>query len=72
MKTFDEWFSSKQGEAYDSMYCFARDAWKAAQEVEREECANVCERLISGDGICADDGVWIHDCADAIRARGNN
>ena len=36
---------------------------------EREACAKVCERLISGDGICADDGVWIHDCAAAIRAR---
>lgn len=33
--TFDEWFLSKQGEQYDSMYVFARDAWTAAQEVER-------------------------------------
>ena len=36
---------------------------------EREACAHAVERLISGDGICADDGVWIHDCADAIRMR---
>ena len=33
-----------------------------------EEAARVCDRLISGDGICAADGVWIHDCAAAIRA----
>lgn len=33
-----------------------------------ERAAEACERLISGDGICAADGVWIHDCADAIRA----
>ena len=37
---------------------------------EREACAQTAERLISGDGICTDDGVWIHDCAAAIRARG--
>ena len=37
-------------------------------KAERERCAKVIERLISGDGICADDGVWIHDCAEAIRA----
>lgn len=35
---------------------------------ERERCAAVCERLISGDGICATDEVWIHDCAEAIRS----
>lgn len=38
-------------------------AWNAALE----HAAKVCDRLISGDGICADDGVWIHDCAEAIR-----
>ena len=43
-----------------------------AVAAEREACAKVCERIISGDGICADDGVWIHDAAAAIRARGNN
>lgn len=42
----------------------------AVEQAEREKCAHTVERLISGDGICADDGVWIHDCADAIRARG--
>lgn len=30
--TFNEWFKSKQGEPYDSMYVFARDAWMAAKE----------------------------------------
>ena len=29
--TFDEWFQSKQGEPYDSMYPFARDAFKAGK-----------------------------------------
>ena len=30
--TFDEWFQSKQGEPYDSMYVFAKDAWNAARK----------------------------------------
>lgn len=29
-RAFDDWFQSKQGEPYDSMYVFARDAWLAA------------------------------------------
>jgi|GEM_PF-6515856 len=44
-----------------------------AKIIERktiERCAGTVERLISGDGICADDGVWIHDCAAAIRELG--
>ncbi len=45
-------------------------AFEDGCQAEREECAVVCERLISGDGICADNEVWIHDCAEAIRARG--
>jgi len=28
--TFQEWFQSKQGEPYDSMFMFAKDAWEAA------------------------------------------
>lgn len=48
------------------------DYWqRKAQEIENaayERAAMVCDRLISGDGICAVDGVWIHDCAAAIRA----
>lgn len=44
-------------------------AFEAGRVAEREACAVVCERLISGDGICADNEVWIHDCAEAIRAR---
>ena len=63
MVTFDEWFQSKQGEAYETMYCFARDAWKAAQEVEREACADICAKVGTiGSGISE----------EAIRARGNN
>lgn len=42
--TFDEWFQSKQGEPYDSMYVFARDAWNAALGQQREECALMCEK----------------------------
>jgi hypothetical protein len=34
--TFEEWFLSKQGEAYDSMYVFAKDAWNAAISVKQE------------------------------------
>lgn len=41
--TFDEWFQSKQGEPYDSMYVFARDAWTSAIAAEREACAKVAE-----------------------------
>jgi len=40
---------------------------KESRRLERERCAQTVERLISGDGICADDGVWIHDCVEAIR-----
>ena len=29
--TFDEWFQSKQGEPYDSMYPFARGAFEAGR-----------------------------------------
>lgn len=38
-----------------------------AREYVLEEAAHTCERLISGDGLCANDGVWIYDCAAAIR-----
>lgn len=33
-REFDDWFRSKQGEPYDSMYVFARDAWNASQAAE--------------------------------------
>lgn len=49
----------------------AQNAVALAVLLEREACSHTVERLISGDGICADDGVWIHDCADAIRKRSN-
>lgn len=41
---------------------------KEIENAAYERAAGVCDRLISGDGICAADGVWIHDCAAAIRA----
>ena len=39
-----------------------------AKNEARRESAKVCNRLIHGDGICADGEVWIHDCEDAILA----
>lgn len=53
--------------------CHQTDLEAFAKIIERktiERCAGTVERLISGDGICADDGVWIHDCAAAIRKLG--
>ena len=43
------------------------DQLAEARKQERERCAFTVERLIVGDGICASDEVWIHDCAEAIR-----
>ena len=43
--TFDEWFLSKQGEPYDSMYVFARDAWNDAQASERIQHQAELQRL---------------------------
>lgn len=48
--TFDEWFLSKQGEPYDSMYMFARDAWRAANE----QCALWLESHDSDGGRTAE------------------
>jgi len=80
---FDEWFRSKQGLSYDSMFLFARDAWDAAKAVEREECAKICEENCAGysygrdkQGPCLTEfpkeSGGRHDgmtYADAIRAR---
>lgn len=67
MVTFDEWFISKQGEAYDSMYCFARDAWEAAQDVDREACLVEIEQGIWFDKTTSE---ILDSIAEAIRARG--
>ena len=40
---FMEWFQSKQGQPYDSMFMFAKDPWADATAQEREACAKVCE-----------------------------
>lgn len=61
--TFDQWFKSKQGEAYDSMYLFARDAWQAAQAAEREAIVKVCIKIMECEENTAS------ECVDAIRAR---
>ncbi len=40
-----------------------------AIEIEREACAKVCDEKADADGW---DGYYANQCADAIRARGNN
>ena len=73
------WHSPTEGLSYENHYSdnqplFEHPAPIPAEQIaeikrkERERCAAVCERLISGDGICADNEVWIHDCAEAIRS----
>src|SRR5574340_498162 len=68
--TFDEWFRSKQGEPYYSMWAFARDAWQESAKQEREACAQEAERQM-------DDEPYGHakfrcaNIAAAIRARGD-
>lgn len=54
-----EGFTIYPGDIHHAAYV----AWNAALE----HASKVCDRLISGDGICADGEVWIHDCAEAIR-----
>jgi len=34
--TFEDWFQSRQGNAYDSMYMFAQSAWNVATEQMQE------------------------------------
>jgi len=64
--TFDDWFMSKQGTPYDSMYMFAKDAWIASAE----QCALICEkrgnenRLAEGKPNGDRDEFY---CADDIR-----
>lgn len=76
--TFDEWFQSKQGEAYASMYAFAKDAWEIAINIEREECAKVCDELAVGYERSSQghwSGAYEHmdtaanECASEIRGR---
>jgi len=35
--TFKKWFESKQGEPYDSMFLFAKDAWEASESRMKED-----------------------------------
>ena len=50
--TFEDWYLNKQGGYYDSMYLFARDAWQAAQEAERERCRIAACQACSAEDIC--------------------
>lgn len=43
--TYEEWFSSKQGEPYDSMYVFAKDAWQACYASHDDEVAEFKRQL---------------------------
>lgn len=43
--TYEEWFSSKQGEPYDSMYVFAKDAWQACYASRDDEVAEFQRQL---------------------------
>lgn len=66
-KSYAEWID----EEIEKAILAALDDPALRGEIENaayERAAEACERLISGDGICAADGVWIHDCAAAIRA----
>jgi len=64
--SFDEWFRSKQGLSYDSMFLFARDAWDAAQRIEREECAKLCQSKHANGNYAYDHR---DECAEAILER---
>jgi hypothetical protein len=69
---FEEWFQSKQGESYASMFMFAKDAWADATAQEREACAKVCEETHHPFGWSAETEDWTgatDNCAAAIRAR---
>jgi len=55
-------------DAIANLHCAITTAHATGFRAGVEAAARVCDRLISGDGICAADGVWIHDCAAAIRA----
>ena len=44
------------------------EAYAAGQRDMQERAGQALSRLIAGDGQVAADGVWIHDCVDAIRA----
>jgi len=60
---FDKYYGTDSPEFLDMLVAF----YHISQREAFEQAAHTCERLISGDGICASDEVWIHDCAEAIR-----
>ena len=63
------WYVSCNQDWTDFLACLERFAAIVAA-AEREACVQTLERLIGGDGIVAEDGVWVHDCVAALRARG--
>ena len=69
--TFDEWWH-KEGLLYfgTGTKDDARDIWKAAQEVEREACANMCQGVIDGGEFDGHQQYAAAYCRDAIRAMG--
>ena len=63
--TFDQWFDSKQGTPYNSMYVFAKEAWYASIQIEREECAVICENQSDWNG---GQDYYISGCYDSAKA----
>ena len=70
VETADEWLADQDdGVAACEHLTFARKVWAAAQQVEREACAKLCEAVaiqyqIQGASVAL-------ECAEAVRKRSN-
>jgi len=78
-KEFEAWWDQDcdtTGNPYSnmSMMYWAWEAWKAGRKAEREACALVCLMPVDEIQITGDCSEYVHkdylDCAEAIRARG--
>lgn len=49
--TFDEWFDSKGIPISSDVIGLMRIAWDAATKIEREACADACEREHVGEDV---------------------
>ena len=77
MTRFEQWwveegsrpkFKSSDWEEHCKMMCFI--AWNNGAYVEREECADLCEKLVLEDDSFYGEFSDGNNCAKAIRARG--
>ena len=59
--TFDEWFDSKGIPISSDVIGLMRIAWDAATKIEREACADACEREHVGE-----DGGELHLSVGAV------